>query len=308
MIETPLRISGEPIEEQLRAQVARSDALSGAVEPVLRHLLDNDNRTAFGDEILALVRGMQLHLAQRLLTASDDGHPPERSSVAELADALLDCPGVLRHLHALALEWRLLVRLEQQHAVDPVVPPLLQALIASPEAETQDTAMKFLAAQARWCQGMRRMQLSPRDLPGKILDAVVGALRSVTGFAEDLGVPQLREDHDESATRLGLAARLVANMGSAASVALDLRHGGATLFASALSSITRQGREQVILSMQDTRGLRLALGLRAAALPAPVIDQQLLILHGDTQLPSGFDRLGIEPAAAILAEARDGHR
>lgn len=304
MIETAVRMSGESVEENLRAELARGDDRAGTVLPILRHLLVNDSSAIFGDEILARVRGMQAHLARQLLAGGETSGADETA----VAQALFENSRLLSHLHALALEWQLAERLEQHYGIDPVVAPLLQALIASPEPETQDVAMKLLAAQARWCQAQRRMQLGLGELPGDLFHDALLSLRSIGSDAADTAEARLRGSYDEAATRLGLAARLVTSMGSAASVALDLRHGGSVLFVTALALGSAQTREQAIFSTQDAQGARLGLGLRAAGLAPAAVEQQMLLLHGEVHLPAGFDRLGVERAAAILSQAPDAGR
>ena len=312
MIETRVRTIGEPVEENLRTQVARGDDLARSVQPILRHLLGSENSTLFTDEILARIRGMQGHLARQLLaacgTGGDSGARADPVLQLALAQGFSDRSSILAHLHALALEWQLAMRMEQHFAVDPVVSPLLQALISSPDAETQDLAMKFLAAQARWCQSQRRMQVSVAELPAEVLHDALQVHRSVcidvAGGAETV----TRAAHVESASRLGLAARLVTKMGNAAQVALDLRHGGSALFATALALGSGQARDAVILSMHEGQATRLALELRSAGLSAAAVGQQLLLLHGESKLPEGFDRLGAEHAAAILTDAHNAQR
>jgi hypothetical protein len=298
MIETAVRLSGETVEENLRAELARSAAGAGAVLPVLRHLLGSDNTALFGDEVLARVRGMLAHLAQQLVAG------PQAETLSGL---LAESPGLLAHLHALALEWQLAVRLEQHFAVDPVVPPLLQAMIASPEPQTQDLAMKLLAAQARWCQAQRRMQLALAELPGELLHEALTVMRRVMPGSEGAEA-RIRDAFDESASRIGLTARLVASMGKAAGVALDLHHGGAALFASALAAGSGQSRDAVLLALHEAQPTRLAIALRAAGQSSAAIGQQLLLLQPEAVLPAGFDRLPIERAAALLAERADGGR
>lgn len=303
-----MRISGEPIEEGLRAELARGAAVANTVKPILRHLLGSESSSLLGDEILARVRGMQAHLARRLLAAAGEQRESGAEQESALSEALIEDTQMLEHLHALAIEWQLAERLEQDFALDPVVPPLLQALIASPEADTQDLAMKLLAGQARWCQGQRRMQLAPTELPGELFHAALLALRSILGDTANDGEAQLRARYDEGTTRLGLAARLVTSMGSAAAVALDIRHGGSALFVTTLALGSGQSRDVSILATHQAQATRLALGLRAAGLSTSAVEQQLVLLHGEARLPAGFERLAIERAAAILSDTPDGRR
>lgn len=305
MIETSVRPSEQSVEESLRADLARGDALAGTVQPILQHLLGSDNMALFGDEIVARVRGMLHHLAGMLLTAAQV--EPDIAMLDLLCGALSESPGMLAHLHATALEWQLAERLEQRFGVDPVVPPLLQALIASPEPQTQELAMRLLAAQARWCQGQRRMQLSRTELPGELLHAALLALRSAHAGSEAADA-RIRATYDEGTTRLGMAARLVASMGSAAGVALDLRHGGGMLFATALASGSGQARDVALLATHEAQLARLAVSLRACGQSPAAVGQQILMLHPDATLPSGFERLSVERAAAILSEAHHAGR
>lgn len=304
MIETPVRFtSGESVEEDLRAKLARGDALAGTVEPILRHLLGSDNRSIFGDEILARVRGMVAHLARQLLAAVDS-HDDERC--AALADALLGAPGMLGHLHALALEWQLTERLEQRLGIDPVVPPLLQALIASTEPANHALGMRLLTAQARWCQAQRRMQLDLAELPADQLHEALMTLRAFFGHDPQPGAAEaaIRERYDEAAGRLALTAQLVTNMGGGAAAALDLNHAGAALFVTAVALGSGQARDEAVLAMHESQVTRLALALRASGLAPARVQQQLLLLHPEAALPAGLDRLGVERAAAILADTR----
>lgn len=304
-----MRTIGDTVEENLRAQVLSGDDLARSVQPVLRHLLGSDNRTLFGDEILARIRGMQAHLARQLLSACEiegDGlAADDQHQQLALMHALSERTAILAHLHSLALEWQLAERLERHFAVDPVVSPLLQALISSPQPETQDLAMKLLAAQARWCQGQRRMQLSLAELPGELLYASLQSVHSICGEAATKAETSIRASFVEGASRIALTGRLVSDMGTAAQVALDLRHAGVSLFATALASASGQGRDALILSTHEGQATRLALVLRSAGLTAASVEHQLLLLHGEARLPDGFDRLGSDQAAAILASVHD---
>jgi hypothetical protein len=161
--------------------------------------------------------------------------------------------------------------------------------------------MKFLAAQARWCQSQRRMQSSLTELPGELLHESLQALQSICGEDAAQADDAIRQNYTESAGRLALATRLVASMGSAAQVALDLRHGGSALFSTALALASNDSRDRVILAMNERQTTRLALQLRSAGLTPVMVEQQLVLLHGAATLPSGFDRLGIEHVRALLA-------
>src|SRR6476619_2766290 len=156
MNEAAMTLSSEaPVEAVLRDELAQGDIVLGTVGPVLGHLLANHDHSLFSDEIVSRVRGMVGDLARQLLTAqaeAADGVNPrgyaERHR-ASLTEALLTDSRLTLHCHALALEWHLTTRLEARNAIDPVLSPLLQSLVASDDTGTASTAMAALAAQAR---------------------------------------------------------------------------------------------------------------------------------------------------------------
>src|SRR5687767_9607361 len=129
--------SDTPVEAALRAELSRSDLTLAAISPVLRHLLTNDDHSLFSDEILSRVRGMIGSLARALLTAQGetsgrtDPNGIDEADHEALTVAMLAHDGLVGHCHALAVEWQITARLEAGHAVDPVLSPLLRALVAS---------------------------------------------------------------------------------------------------------------------------------------------------------------------------------
>ncbi|MCT2399512.1 hypothetical protein [Novosphingobium mangrovi (ex Huang et al. 2023)] len=309
--------SGDNVEAVLREELARGDAMAETVLPILRHLIAAEDSSVFSEEILARVRGMLADLAGGMLDAMANAAGPDEAfarddGIAEqLTRAFMDNPALISHLHALALEWQLTERMQARLALDPVVSPMLQELISSPDEGTQGLAMTFLAAQARWCQTQRRMTLPFRDLPGDLLHGVLASLRSLgeqrPDLAERTGRAEtaIREAYDEGASRLGLAWRLVMTLGDGNRSALSLTHGGVALFLTALALGSGQARDVVVLSTHEAQLARLALALRTAGLEPSGIEEQFLALHPDVTLPEGFDRLGTDSAASILAS---GHQ
>lgn len=300
-------------EVDLRADLARGDAVIGSITPILRHLLASDDHSLFGDEIIARVRGIVADLARQLaeeIAVSDPsaerGEPPAAVIDALVRD-LVDVPGLLTHAHALALEWQLTERLQARLGVDPVLTPLLQALISSPDVSTSAIAMKLLAAQARFAQAMRRMQLPLFELPGDLLHGALQVMRchsqedaaaNERGAAAEAAV---RARYDESRSRLGLIARLVTGMGGGAVAALSVSHAGVALFMTALALASGQVRELTILSTNEGQATRLALSLRAAGLRVENAAEQFLAINPEACLPPGVERIGPDEAAAILA-------
>lgn len=305
--------SETPVEAILRDELAHGDVVLGTIGPVLGHLLANHDNSLFSDEIVSRVRGMVGDLARQMLTA--------QAEAAEVADprgfadrqfpgltaALLTEERLVAHCHVLALEWQLTARLESRNAIDPVLSPLLQALIASDDASTASTAMAALAAQARFVQRQRRMELPLGELPADHFhQALATWLEQVV--AEDakpamLAATALRDRYDESAGRLGLLARLVHTMGAGALAALSISHAGAAIFLSALAEASHQDREIAVIATNDRQLARLALALRAAGLKPKAIEEQFLTIHPDVALPDGFGELRADRAQALLASS-----
>lgn len=302
-------------ESILRDELASSDAMLETVGPILRHLLANEDASMFSDETLARVRGILTSLADELLgevakASGDDEFRAEGAGVADdLVAALVENRALLTHVHALALEWQLGERLQARLSLDPVLSPLLQALIAAQNDETAGNAMRFLAAQARHCQAMRRMSLPLCELPGDLLHGALIALRTLAGGnagedAHAAGAERaIRARYDEGASRLGLVSRLVTGMGGGATEALSVSHAGVAIFLSALALASGQDRDLVVFSTNEAQLARLAVALRASGLRTAAIEEQFMALHPDVTLPEGFDRLGPDRAAAMLDAA-----
>lgn len=296
---------GADIEDFLRGELAHADLVLESIAPVLGHLLANHDHSLFSDEIVSRVRAMTNGLARQVLAAGcDEPDDVSADTVDALAATIAENPALLTHCHALALEWQLAMRLEARAGIDPVLPPMVQALIASDDAATASTAMAFLAAQARFIQQQRRMELPLGELPADLFDAVLAAGRAcAAGEVEDRACAdeRLRDGFDESASRTGLMSRLVSGLGGGVGAAISLAHAGVALFVSALAKATDQQRDLVVISTNDRQLARLALALRAAGLKPQAVAEQFAYLHPDVTLPEGFDILRADKAAALLA-------
>lgn len=310
-----MTINTDSVESVMRAELSHGDAMLSSISPILRHLLANDDHSVFSDEIVARVRGMLGDFARQLLDelrtagGSDEREDHDEAVLTEVTHDLVSIPGLMTHLHALALEWQLTDRMHTRLSVDPVLSPLLQALISSSEPSTAGTAMNLLASQSRFIQSLRRMQLPLTELPGDLLHGALLVMRARAGEgAEDdakgaVAEAAIRGRYDESRCRLGLIARLVTGMGGGAVAALSITHGGVAIFISALAIASGQDRDLAVLSTSDGQLARLALSLRAAGLKPNQIEEQFLSLHPEVALPTGFDLLGSDRAAAMLAVA-----
>lgn len=308
----PARVNPS-VEDALREALAQGDAAIGTVGPILRHLLASDGNSLFNEEIVARVRGMLDHLAGQLLDAAAAGtgtrthdHPP--ATVELVVSAIAAQPALLAHLHALALEFQLTERLQARLSLDPVLSPLLQALVASPDPATAASAMALLAAQARFMQTQRRMHLPLAELPADLFHAAMQLLALVPGAPAALAAAEtaLRDNYDEGRSRLGLLDRLVLGMGGGATVALAISHAGTALFLTAVAAGSGQRRDLTALAGHEGQLARLALALRAAGARPEAAEEQILAIHPEASLPAGLTMLTPDRAAALLAASTAG--
>ena len=301
------------VEPVLLTELANGDAVAATVAPILHHLLNNGGSSIFSDAVVAGVRGMLGDLTRQLLSAQNpeeiagERAEPGAGQFEALSGALADNPALIGHIHALALEWQVTQQLQSRLSLDPVLTPLVQAQMSSGDSATAAQAMKLLAAQARYCQDQRRMKLPLTELPGDLLHGALVAMRTVAGIELDeraaAAESSIRAAYDEGRSRLGLAARLVTGMGGGGLAALSVTHSGVALFVTALALASGQDRDLAALSLNESQLARLALALRAAGLKQPAVEEQFLALHPDIALPEGFERLGADRAAALLASA-----
>ncbi len=309
--------SGAPVSTSALPLAQGSAAARGAVAhvvPILRHLLRSDDNSIFSDEIVARVRGMFADVARQLVVAlaAAAGHAePEgwaHEAADELALVLAENPAFLEHFHTLALEWQWTVRLERSRALDPVLPPLLQARMADPEGAVSAGAMGLLASQARFCQNQRRMQLPLGELPRDLvhialvtLRAHVGMAAGADGYALD-AERSVRAQIDETRARLAQMSRVLDAMGPTAGAALEIDRAGVALFLTALARGSGLNRESAIMTTIDGQLPRLVLALRACGLAPAAVAAAALAFHPDAQLPQGYAELLPSDAAALLAE------
>ena len=300
-----------PSGDDLRHALLQGDAMLAGIEPILAHLLSAPDHSLFSDEIVARVRGMLADLARQVLRMQAEATGQKgRDAFAErhgepLAEHFQASRALLSHCHALAIEWQLTERLEAQMGLDPVLSPLMQRLVAASESSVSSTAMAALAAQARFAQAQRRMELPLGELPGDLLHQMLLAWRRYCGETRSDAVQRaetkLRQSYDESKGRLSLFARLVGGQEGAS--ALVLEEAGAGLFFTALAARSGQDRELAVLSSHGRQTVRLALGLRAAGLEPRRIDEVLLQIHPGAAPVVGLDAIAPDRARGMLLDA-----
>jgi hypothetical protein len=303
----------DPLERALHDELMRGDAVLGASRPILRHLLANEDYTLFSEEMVAHVRGMVFDLAWQLLAGwAEAAGGTDKTSFVEarhegLAQALFHDHALIGHAHALAAEAQLTERLQREGGIDPVLSPLIKDLAASEDPTVADLAMALLAAQARFLQAQRRMELPLAELPGDLFHRALVQLRTFLAESEPAAEgPErhLRNGYEEGGGRLGLLARLVAGALPEPGRALALHQAGVAIFASALAMASSQDRELAILSFAERQFSRLALGLRGAGLAQDAIAREFLLIHPDIALPEGFDAIPPARALELLAGSR----
>ena len=303
------------VEAILRDELARGNRALSGVAPVISHMLESSGHTMVSDAIVARLRGMLMDLARQLIAASltdtdrANGHANvggvHDDAIDQIADHLAGSNDLLGHLYALAMEGYLTERLEQRSSVDPVLSPLLQELIASDKAAVAELAMTTLAAQSRFTQSQRRMELPIGELPSDLFLAVVKRFKKSVDAADSdrvaAAMKALKSQYDEGAGRLGLLARLVSSMRGGAVAALELDHAGFALFTTGIAALTRQPRDLAVLACHERQAARLALSLRAGGLSAEAIERQFLLIEPSEMLPHGIASLSPERARTMLA-------
>lgn len=300
-----------PVETILCDELAHGDAVLGSLAPILGHLVATPANALFNDQVVATLRGCATFVATKLLEAqaiaagADDPHGFARTGSEGLAAALLAEPAFLLHCHAQIIECQTAKRLQQRNSVDPVLPSLLQSLIASKDEKTAQLAMAALAGQARFMQQQQRMELPLEELPGPVFDAAIKVWREFVGAEEaDHAVKaemKLRSNFNEATARIGLLSRLIELLGKDRSKALSIGSAGISLFATALAAATGQSRQVAMLATSEQQMGRLALSLRAAGLSTAQIEEVFLHLHPETTLPEGFDALRSDRAGQLLS-------
>lgn len=296
-------------DKALRADLARGDAVLDSLGPILRHLLGNTDSSLFGDEIIAVMRGMIADLVRQLVgrVAVAVGQGLDPVVLASLTDKLSANVDILIHIHSLAIEAQLAGRLEHRLGLDPVLSPLLRELIASDDQEMSALAMKLLAAQARFIQQCRRMQLALAELPAELVHQALALLREAFGHdpqAKDtvrVVEAELRSGYDESRGRLSLIAQVIDRLGGGVTAALSLPHAGLAIFLTAIAEASSRDRDGAVALTSESQIVRLALALGSAGLKPASVVAQLEALHPDVVQQPYYHQLAIDHANRLLA-------
>ncbi|MFN4134890.1 MAG: hypothetical protein ACK4G2_04500 [Novosphingobium sp.] len=306
------------IEQRLAEDLVHADQALFHMGPILRHLLGNDDTSIFSDEVIARVRGIMADLARQLVQALGEaaGHRDAAGWAHEagpgLAELLMGNKALLDHVHMLALEWQLTDRLHGRQGIDPVLPPMLQELIASPDPDEAARGMNLLAAQARCGQMLRRMQLPLSELPHELHQMAVIAMHAYVADdpagrdAADIAEAALRKVRNAATSRLDLLAYAVSLPRSDSERALDVGHSGAALFLTALSARAGLTREMAIMATTESQMARLFLAMIAAGAGREQIATAFAAFFPEHIPPAVPAGLTPSRAAAMLAGSHGG--
>ncbi|AKH41669.1 hypothetical protein WYH_00613 [Croceibacterium atlanticum] len=301
------------VEEALREELRRGDTVLAGTGPVLRHFLSCEDSALFTDEVIARVRGMLFDIADQLLfaVAQAEGTADRTAFLEEHIERLVHRLGLddelLAHAHAMALEGRLTEDLAERCAIDPVLPPLVQELTASGDETIADLAMRFLAAQARFMQHQRRMELPLGELPGDLFHKALLALKAAQMTEQDnfrSARKSLRKTFDEALGRRGLVTRLATSLRKHDGAAMRVEMSGLALFATTLAVASDQDRDRTVIALRSASPVRTALAMRMAGLEANEIRAQLATIRPNLALPDMPDEISPELATDMLAQAR----
>ena len=300
----------------LREELARAARARASVAPVFAHFFDTDGPSLFSDALIAGLRGKLDHLASQLIDSSLDrslGELARRHALQSAANRLAGDEVVIDHLYCATLEGILAKNLEQRCAIDPVLSPLLQELIASDNPAIAELAMNTLAAQSRFCLNHRRMELPLGELPFEVFSRALehgqeAAIEANAPAASDT-IAALKRGYDEGTNRHGLLSRLTSAMRGGAVAGLDLSHAGLALFASSCAALLSLGREETVFACHEGQTVRLALMLKAAGLSPEAISQQIALLGGTMPIPASLEAMTQAQAQDLLgAHMQEGAR
>lgn len=304
------------IDTLLKDDLFHADQAMLHMGPILRHLLRNDDSSIFSDEVIARVRGMLADISRQLVQALGEaaGHADAaawaRKAGPGLVDMLAGDQALLNHLHMLAVEWQMADRLQGRLGIDPVLTPLLQDIIAAHDHDLAARGMNLLAAQARFGQAIRRMQIPLVELPADLHQVALTMMQAYVAqdpsgvAAADLAETVLRKARAQTASRIDLLAYAISATAAQPSATLSLQNAGVALFLTALSLGTGLSRETAIMCSTESQMPRLALSLAAAGVGREGIVETFAALHPDIALPESLTQLHPDRAAALLASAQ----
>jgi len=292
----------EQSEDLLRAELARGRRALAAVPTVISSLVNDASPALFSEEAVARTRGMMDSLAMQL-ARSCGGEEPDRAALRSLAATLTGIEPLLTHCHAMALEGTLLVRLGAD-GIDPVLSPFLQQAISGAEPDFAAQAMRVLAAQGRFVQAWRRMELPLAELPADLLELASAACEKHVGERAPSAPQDGAEQADERQTRSEQIASLLLSGSDGLAHGLDPELAGVSLFVSAASLSTGIPRSTVIQTIAGGQETRLAMMLGACGVDSADRLDAIARFSPDAIRPTLAIDLSPQRARELLAEER----
>ena len=293
----PHAVPAEPDAERLLADLALGGRDLGAIGPVLRHLVARPDSSLFAEELVARTRGMIESLALQLLRQG--GERMGDMVLSTLVARLCDHERLLVHVHALALEGQMTAALGQR-GIDSTLPPLLQARMAGGPPDGAALAMTVLAAQTRFLRSQQRMELDYAELPGDVLHDVLQIVAECSGPEGTETVRLVHAGYDERKSRLALLAQVGLGLGDQFLAGLDPAQAGFALFATALSLVTGQERDRVVVATAQGHEARLGLMLAMAGLAPAAREGVMVCLHPDAVVRPAWLEIDGHRAADLL--------
>lgn len=303
----------QAFETLLKNDLAYADQVIAHTGPILRHLLRNDDRLIFSDEVISRVRGMLTDIVRQMVQAlgqvagHSDGAAWASKTSSDLVDFLSSDQALLHHLHMLAVEWQLAEKLQGRLGIDPVLTPLLQDMIAAQDHDLAARGTNLLAAQARFGQAIRRMQLPLAELPCDLHDTILMTMHRYVAddpaaiVAAELADAALRNVKSNAASRLDLLAYVTSAAGTKANGTLSLQNAGVAVFVTALGLYAGLPRETAVMCTTESQVPRLKLSLIAAGLDRGALIDTFAMLHPDLTLPEGIVQMEPHRASALLS-------
>ena len=299
--------------ERLRTVAARNAERARDSIAILSTLVGETDQSLYSDVVIAQVRGLLRDAASRILRlqAEATGDRGRDDFVAEHVDGLTRLfstdPELIGYAQHLALEWVAAQRLLQRPGIDMALSPLLQELIGHSYPSVAAVAMAVLAAQTRFSQSQRRMELPLEELSAEALKAAIGCWRRYHGG--DASDALIRAEHklraatDEASTRLSLLERLCSMETRQTPAMFDVEQAGLGLFATALAFKTRQSRRVILCACLMRPKAGLALSLRAVGLRASDVERQCLVFEPDMAPLRGMESVGTREALQMLSQS-----
>ena len=255
----------------------------------LRHRIASADPSLFNDEVIARSRGLLVHLTEQLA----GGRLPDLCTSGflegrdEILHALLQEPRLLSFCHALSFECQLTRRLAEAADLDPLLPTVLQDMIASTDEATSHLAAACLTAQTQHFRNMERMQLPLRQLPADLLHLALnsGRKRLKNSVVAEAVEQAVRATYDEGATRYSLFGRLITAPDYPGKRGWHLDKAGVPLFLTLLALRNGIDFAEAVLLLSKGQMVRLALSLKSLGCPSKALHRNLFLLHDEDALP-----------------------